>query len=265
MPRPVCGQVAMIHAGDHDEAKVVGNTVARRLLDGGAVVERVQRCDDRIREAVSPSLSRLCRRKLAARLAHAIASHIGRDAPPGVRDPRGSRNVGGSVVRGEIGRLWGLEITFRRPTMDCVAHPAGALPWNSPWSPSSSRTPPTSSSASRILSRPWKTSTRRWSGTDAAALALARDNALAIGAGHTFLIFLGDGFFPVNVLAAVRAVSEVCRIYCATANPAQVIVAQTELGRGVLGVVDGASPLGVETEADITWRKDMLRKIGYKL
>jgi adenosine/AMP kinase len=87
----------------------------------------------------------------------------------------------------------------------------------------------------------------------------------AIGAGHTFLIFLGDGFFPVNVLAAVRAVPEVCRIYCATANPTQAIVAQTELGRGVLGVVDGASPLGVETDTDIAWRKDLLRKIGYKL
>ena len=86
-----------------------------------------------------------------------------------------------------------------------------------------------------------------------------------VGAGHTFLIFLGDGFFPVNVLAAVRAVPEVCRIYCATANPTQVIVAETELGRGVLGVVDGASPLGVETDADIAWRKDLLRKIGYKL
>ena len=105
----------------------------------------------------------------------------------------------------------------------------------------------------------------RWSGNDEAALTLARDNALAIGAGHTFLIFLGDGFFPVNVLAAVRAVPEVCRIYCATANPTQVIVAQTELGRGVLGVVDGASPLGVETDGDIAWRKDLLRKIGYKL
>jgi adenosine/AMP kinase len=105
----------------------------------------------------------------------------------------------------------------------------------------------------------------RWSGNDEGALALARDNALAIGAGHTFLIFLGDGFYPVNVLAAVRAVPEVCRIYCATANPTQVIVAQTELGRGVLGVVDGASPLGVETDADIVWRKDLLRKIGYKL
>jgi adenosine/AMP kinase len=103
------------------------------------------------------------------------------------------------------------------------------------------------------------------SGNDEAALALARDNALAVGAGHTFLIFLGDGFFPVNVLAAVRAVPEVCRIYCATANPTEVIVAQTELGRGVLGVVDGGSPLGVETDADIVWRKDLLRKIGCKL
>src|SRR5215470_14994918 len=107
----------MIHAGDHEEVKLVGNTVARRLLDGGAVVERVLRCDHRIREAVSPSLSRLCRRKLAARLAHAIASHIARDARPGVRDPRGSRNVGGSVVRGEIGRLWGLK------------SPSGGPPW----------------------------------------------------------------------------------------------------------------------------------------
>ncbi|MFB9266054.1 adenosine-specific kinase [Bradyrhizobium erythrophlei] len=105
----------------------------------------------------------------------------------------------------------------------------------------------------------------RCSGNDDASLVLARDNALAIGAGHTFLIFLGDGFFPVNVLAAVRAVPEVCRIYCATANATQVIVAQTELGRGVLGVVDGASPLGVETDADVAWRKDLLRNIGYKL
>ncbi|ASY71666.1 putative transmembrane protein (plasmid) [Sinorhizobium fredii CCBAU 25509] len=97
----------------------------------------------------------------------------------------------------------------------------------------------------------------RLSGNDEAVIALARENALAIGAGHTFLIFLGGGFFPVNVLAAVRAVPEVSRIYCATANPTQVIVAQTELGRGVPGVVDGASPLGVETDADIAWRKDL--------
>lgn len=105
----------------------------------------------------------------------------------------------------------------------------------------------------------------RWSGTDEALIDLACENALAIGAGHTFLIFLGDGFFPVNVLAAVRAVPEVCRIYCATANPTEVIIAQTDAGRGVLGVVDGAPPLGIETDADITWRRDLLRKIGYKL
>jgi adenosine/AMP kinase len=79
---------------------------------------------------------------------------------------------------------------------------------------------------------------------------------------------LGDKGYDSDAarqLAAVRAVPEVCRIYCATANPTQVIVAQTELGRGVLGVVDGASPLGVETDADIAWRKDLLREIGYKL
>ncbi|KWR90012.1 adenosine-specific kinase [Cupriavidus sp. IDO] len=105
----------------------------------------------------------------------------------------------------------------------------------------------------------------RWSGTDEALIDLACENALAIGAGHTFLIFLGDGFFPVNVLPAVRAVPEVCRIYCATANPTEVIIAQTDAGRGVLGVVDGAPPLGIETDADITWRRDLLRKIGYKL
>jgi adenosine/AMP kinase len=105
----------------------------------------------------------------------------------------------------------------------------------------------------------------RRSGNNEAAVALARDNALALGAGHTFLIFLGDGFSPVNVLAAVRAVPEVCRIYCATADPTEVIVAQTELDRGVLGVVDGASPLGIETDPDIAWPKYLMRKIGYKL
>jgi len=104
----------------------------------------------------------------------------------------------------------------------------------------------------------------RWSGTDAALTELARQNALAIGAGHTFLVFLGDGFFPVNVLNAIKAVPEVCRIFCATANPTEVIVAVTDQGRGVMGVVDGSPPLGVEADADIVWRKDFLRKIGYK-
>ncbi|GMG92278.1 adenosine-specific kinase [Cupriavidus metallidurans] len=105
----------------------------------------------------------------------------------------------------------------------------------------------------------------RWSGTDEAMIDLACQNATAIAAGHTFLIFLGDGFFPVNVLGTVRAVPEVCRIYCATANPTEVIVAQTDLGRAVLGVVDGEPPLGIETAADIADRKQLLRQIGYKL
>jgi len=105
----------------------------------------------------------------------------------------------------------------------------------------------------------------RCTGTDAAMIELAKKNAQTIGAGHTFIVFLGEGFFPVNVLNAVKAVPEVCRIFCATANPTEVIVAVTELGRGILGVIDGASPKGVEGEADVIWRKDFLRKIGYKL
>jgi adenosine/AMP kinase len=105
----------------------------------------------------------------------------------------------------------------------------------------------------------------RWSGTDTAMTELAKNNALAIGAGHTFIVFLGEGFFPVNVLNAIKAVPEVCRIFCATANPTEVIVAETEQGRGILGVIDGAAPQGVEGEADIAWRKDFLRQIGYKL
>ena len=105
----------------------------------------------------------------------------------------------------------------------------------------------------------------RWSGTDEEMMALARQNAQAIGAGHSFIIFLGSGFYPVNVLNAVKMVPEVCRIFCATANPVEVIVAESEQGRGLLGVVDGAAPQGVEGESDIAWRKGFLRKIGYKL
>jgi uncharacterized protein len=104
----------------------------------------------------------------------------------------------------------------------------------------------------------------RWSGTDAAMIELARNNAQAIAAGHTFIVFLGEGFYPVNVLNAVKMVPEVCRIFCATANPTEVIVAQTEQGRGILGVVDGFTPKGVEDDEEIKWRKDLLRKIGYK-
>ena len=105
----------------------------------------------------------------------------------------------------------------------------------------------------------------RWTGTDEAMVELAKANASAIGAGHTFILFLGEGFYPVNVLNALKMVPEVCRIFCATANPTQVIVAETEQGRGVLGVVDGSSPQGTEGEADIAWRKRFLRTIGYKL
>ena len=105
----------------------------------------------------------------------------------------------------------------------------------------------------------------RWSGTDEAMIELARKNAQAIGAGHSFIVFLGDGFYPVNVLNAVKAVAEVCCIFCATANSVEVVVAETKLGRGILGVVDGSSPLGIEADEDIAWRKGFLRMIGYKL
>lgn len=105
----------------------------------------------------------------------------------------------------------------------------------------------------------------RCSGTDDAMVELARKNALALGAGHSFIVFLGEGYFPVNVLNALKAVPEVCRLFCATANPTEAIVAETGQGRGILGVVDGSPPTGVETEADVAWRKDLLRQIGYKL
>jgi len=103
----------------------------------------------------------------------------------------------------------------------------------------------------------------RHSGTDESLEQLAILNAKAIGAGHSFIVFLREAF-PINVLHAIRRVPEVCRIYCATANPVQVVVAETEQGRGILGVIDGASPSGVEDEEGIAWRKDLLRKIGYK-
>jgi len=105
----------------------------------------------------------------------------------------------------------------------------------------------------------------RWSGTDEAMIELAKKNAQAIGAGHSFIIFLAEGFYPVNVLNALKLVPEVCCIFCATANPTEVIVAETEQGRGILGVIDGSSPKGIEDEEGIAWRKGFLRKIGYKL
>lgn len=105
----------------------------------------------------------------------------------------------------------------------------------------------------------------RWSGTDDAMIELAKQNALALACGHSFIIFLAPGFYPVNVLKAVQAVPEVCRIFCATANPTEVIVAETEQGRGILGVIDGIKSKGVEGEEEIAARKALLRRFGYKL
>ena len=104
----------------------------------------------------------------------------------------------------------------------------------------------------------------RRSGNDEELVGLATRNALAIGAGHSFIVFLRDGY-PVNVLNQIKLVPEVCRIYCATANEVEVLIAETELGRGVLGIVDGRSPLGVERESDVAERRELLRQIGYKL
>lgn len=105
----------------------------------------------------------------------------------------------------------------------------------------------------------------RWTGTDEEMIDLARRNALAIGAGHSFILFLAEGFFPVNVLQSIKRVPEVAHIFCATANPTEVLVAGTDQGRGIIGVVDGFSPKGIEAEEDIQWRKGFLRQIGYKL
>jgi adenosine/AMP kinase len=105
----------------------------------------------------------------------------------------------------------------------------------------------------------------RFSGTDDAMVELATKNALAIGAGHSFILFLNDGFYPINILNAVKNVPEVAHIFCATANPTQVVVAETSQGRGILGVIDGFSPQGLEDATEKIWRKDFLRMIGYKL
>jgi adenosine/AMP kinase len=104
----------------------------------------------------------------------------------------------------------------------------------------------------------------RASGTDEELVNLAKQNAMEIGAGHCFLIFLRNAY-PINVLNAIKQVPEVCHIYCATANPVEVILAQTEQGRGILGVVDGLRTKGIETEEDVAKRKGFLRSIGYKL
>lgn len=104
----------------------------------------------------------------------------------------------------------------------------------------------------------------RTEGTDPELVAAAQEFALAVGAGHTFYLLLGPGCFPINVLDRIKACPEVCRIFCATANPVQVIRATTEQGSGIMGVVDGASPKGVESENDKLARKALLRRFGYK-
>lgn len=103
----------------------------------------------------------------------------------------------------------------------------------------------------------------RHAGTDDELLELAKKNAFNLSAGHSFIIFMKD-MFPINVLNAIKSVPEVCRIFCATANPVEVIVAETDLGRGILGVIDGFKSKEIENEEDVRIRKDFLRKIGYK-
>ena len=104
----------------------------------------------------------------------------------------------------------------------------------------------------------------RFAGNDSRLIELAQKNALALSCGHAFIIFM-EGGFPINILNTVKSVPEVCQVFCATANPVEVIVAESEQGRGILGVIDGARTRGIETEADIQFRKEFLRKIGYKL
>lgn len=104
----------------------------------------------------------------------------------------------------------------------------------------------------------------RWSGTSPEMIDLAQKNAVALAAGHAFIIFLAN-CFPVNVLNAVKAVPEVCRIFCATSNPVEVILAETAQGRAILGVVDGLKTKGIETDEDVAERKALLRRFGYKL
>jgi uncharacterized protein len=104
----------------------------------------------------------------------------------------------------------------------------------------------------------------RWIGNDDKLVDMAKKNALSLSCGHCFILFMENGF-PVNILNTIKNVPEVCTIYCATANAVEVIVAETEQGCGILGVIDGLKTKGIETDDDIKWRKDLLRKIGYKL
>ncbi len=103
----------------------------------------------------------------------------------------------------------------------------------------------------------------RYDGTDEDMIALAKKNAKKIGCGHSFIIFM-KGAYPINVLNRIKSVDEVCHIFCATANELQIIIAETPQGRGVMGVIDGEPPVGIETEENIMLRKDLLRKFGYK-
>ncbi|MDI6824738.1 MAG: adenosine-specific kinase [Bacillota bacterium] len=104
----------------------------------------------------------------------------------------------------------------------------------------------------------------RWTGNDPELVETARQNCQRIGAGHVFLVIMRQGF-PINVLNAIKQVPEVCRIFCATANPVQVLVAETDQGRGVAGAIDGFTVRGIETDEDIAERKALLRRFGYKL
>lgn len=103
----------------------------------------------------------------------------------------------------------------------------------------------------------------RASGTDEELIKLAKNNAFALGAGHCFIIFMRDAY-PINVLNAIKSVPEVCSIFAATANPLQVLIVETDQGRGIIGAVDGVKSMGVESEEDVQKRKALLRKIGYK-
>jgi adenosine/AMP kinase len=104
----------------------------------------------------------------------------------------------------------------------------------------------------------------RTEGNDPQLKELAAQNCLEIGAGHSFLVLLRNGY-PLNVLNAIKAIPEVCSIYCASGNPVEVVIAESKLGRGILGVIDGLRPKGIEDSAEIAWRKEFLRKLGYKL